>query len=417
MDISSLREPRERNTLTVSELNGYIKNLFERDRTLSSVSVKGEISNFTNHRSGHLYFTLKDEGGQVKSVMFRSSALRLKFMPENGMRVVVHGSVAVYQRDGAYQIYVNTIEPDGVGALYLAYEQLKEKLYREGLFDEIHKKALPEYPERIGVITSPTGAAVRDIINVIGRRFPLARIYLYPSLVQGEGASENLIRALDYFEASRLCDVIIIGRGGGSIEDLWAFNSEELARKIYSLSIPVISAVGHETDFTICDFVADMRAPTPSAAAELAVPDIRELIYRIDSYNERLLSSLSRAVERKREQLEALADREVIRNPMTAILKNRELFEEYKSDLMERIKGIIKDKKAELVVLSEKLGALSPLSVLGRGYAIVERGSTAVKSVADLSVGDELLIKLSDGSAHAVVDRITKKKGEMHNEK
>ena len=413
MDISSLREPRGRNTLTVSELNGYIKNLFEHDRTLSSVSVKGEISNFISHRSGHLYFTLKDEGGQIKSVMFRSAAIRLKFMPENGMRVVVRGSVAVYQRDGTYQIYVNTIEPDGVGALYLAYEQLKEKLCREGLFDEIYKKPLPQYPERIGVITSPTGAAVRDIINVLGRRFPLAKIYLYPSLVQGDGASENLIKALDYFETSKLADVIIIGRGGGSIEDLWAFNSEALARKIYSLSIPVISAVGHETDFTICDFVSDMRAPTPSAAAELAVPDVRELIYRIDSYNERLVYELIRVVGRKREQLEAFADREVIKNPMTAVSKHREIIDGYGEDLINSIKNILKDKKAELLLITEKLNALSPLSVLKRGYAIVEHNSARVSSIRDISVGDKVEVRLSDGKLLASVEALTKKKGNV----
>ncbi len=411
MDISALRERPERNTLTVSELNIYIKNLFERDRTLSSVSVKGEISNFILHRSGHLYFTLKDGEGQIKSVMFRSAAARLKFIPENGMKVVVHGSVAVYQRDGTYQIYVNSIEPDGVGALYLAYEQLKAKLSTEGLFDEIYKKALPEYPERIGVITSPTGAAVRDIINVLGRRFPYAKVYLYPSLVQGEGASENLIRALDYFEASKLCDVIIIGRGGGSIEDLWAFNSEALARKIFSLNIPIISAVGHETDFTICDFVADMRAPTPSAAAEIAVPDIRELIFRIDSYNERLVSALLRTVERKREQLLSLSDREAVRNPMTAVLKSKELIDGYKEDILKGIKAVIKDKKSELLLLTEKLNALSPLSVLERGYAIVEHNLKRIKSIGDISVGDKVELRLSDGKVIAAVEGLTKKKG------
>ena len=284
IDISSLRERSAPKPLTVSELNQYVKKIFDNDHTLSAISVRGEISNFVNHRSGHLYFSLKDAEGQIRAVMFRSSVARLKFIPENGMKVVVHGSVTVYQREGSYQLYVNSMEPDGIGGLYLAYEQLKERLYNEGLFDESHKKELPPLPLRIGVITSPTGAAVQDIINVTKRRFPIAKLYLYPSLVQGDGAEENLIKALDYYESSNLVDVIIIGRGGGSIEDLWAFNSERLARRIYSMQTPIISAVGHETDFTICDFVSDMRAPTPSAAAELSVPDMRELKIQIDNY-------------------------------------------------------------------------------------------------------------------------------------
>ena len=283
MDISSLRERDNIGTFSVSELNGYIKRIIESNRTLASVTVKGEISNFTAHRSGHFYFSLKDSEGQIKAVMFRSRAQTLRFMPESGMKVIVHGSVSVYERDGVYQLYASSIQPDGIGALYLAYEQLKEKLYKNGIFDPAHKMPLPKYPEKIGVITSPTGAAVRDIINVLKRRYPIASIYLYPSLVQGDGAEEDLIKAVDYFDRSNLCDVIIIGRGGGSIEDLWAFNSEKLAMRIFDCKIPIISAVGHETDFTICDFVADMRAPTPSAAAEISAPDIAELLLRLDS--------------------------------------------------------------------------------------------------------------------------------------
>ena len=285
MDISALREREFDCALTVSELNNYIKNLFDTNRTLMAVRVTGEISNFTDHRSGHLYFSLKDSDAQIKAVMFKSQRMRLKFSPEAGMKVTVHGSVSVYSQTGSVQIYVNSMEPDGIGALYVAYEQLKTRLKDEGLFDEDKKRLLPRFPERIGVITSPTGAAVRDIINVVGRRYPLAKIYLYPSLVQGEGAEENLIRAVDYFDKSRLVDLVIIGRGGGSIEDLWAFNSERLAYRIFEAEVPIISAVGHETDFTICDFVADMRAPTPSAAAEIAVPDIRELAVRLDGYS------------------------------------------------------------------------------------------------------------------------------------
>ena len=245
MDISALRERSSSAAMTVAELNEFIKNIFDSTRALTSVTVKGEISNFTFHRSGHLYFSLKDADSQIRSVMFRSSAARLKFIPENGMKVIAHGSVSVYTRDGSYQFYVNSLQPDGVGALYLAYEQLKAKLEREGLFSEEFKRKIPEFPEKIGVITSPTGAAVRDIINVCARRYPLAKLYLYPSLVQGDGAEENLIKALDYFDKTKLVDTVIIGRGGGSIEDLWAFNSERLARKIHEMQIPVISAVGH----------------------------------------------------------------------------------------------------------------------------------------------------------------------------
>ena len=406
MDISLLRERALPGALSVSELNEYIKRLFDSDRTLNAVSVKGEISNFVNHRSGHLYFSLKDADGQIRAVMFRSSVQRLKFIPENGMRVVLHGSVSVYQRDGSYQLYVNSMEPDGIGALYLAYEQLKEKLLAEGLFDEENKKAIPEFPERVGVITSPTGAAVRDIINVMGRRFPLAKMYLYPSLVQGDGAVDNLVEALDYFEKSKLVDVVIIGRGGGSIEDLWAFNSEILARKIYSATTPIISAVGHETDFTICDFVSDMRAPTSSAAAEIAVPDIREITLRVDSASERLCLALSAMATRKRERLVSLTDREVIREPFLLIDKLHESVEKVFSNLCDAIAESCADRKGELLLNSEKLNALSPLSVMSRGYSITENAGKPVKSTDKVSVGDLLKIRLSDGAVSARVEEV-----------
>ena len=417
MDISSLRERSIDAPLSVSELNGYIKKIFDADRTLSAVSVKGEISNFVNHRSGHLYFSLKDAEGQVRAVMFRSATQRLKFMPENGMRVIVHGSVTVYQRDGSYQLYVNSMEPDGVGALYLAYEQLKEKLFSEGLFDESNKKSIPEFAERIGVITSPTGAAIRDIINVLGRRFPLSKIYLYPSLVQGDGAEENLIEALDYFEKTLLADVIIIGRGGGSIEDLWAFNSEALARRIFSADTPIISAVGHETDFTICDFVADMRAPTPSAAAEIAVPDIREIYMRIDSASERSSSSLKRLVERKHDRLTVISDKDVIKNPNTVISIKRELLSEIREKLLNKFEASIKDKCNQLALSSEKLNALNPLSVIQRGYSVAEKNGVIIKSVKDISVGDRIDMRVCDGAVVTRVEKVVKKKGTRKNEK
>ena len=411
MDISSLRERNTDNTLTVSELNGYIKRLIDGDRILNAVTVRGEISNFVNHRSGHLYFSLKDAESQLNVVMFRSSAVKLRFAPENGMKVTIHGSVTVYQRDGSYQLYANSIQPDGVGALYLAYEQMKEKLYKEGLFDEIHKKPIPAFPERIGVITSPTGAAVRDIINVTGRRFPLAKIYLYPSLVQGEGAEPNLIRAVDYFDRSGLCDVIIIGRGGGSIEDLWAFNSEALARRIFECKTPVISAVGHETDFTICDFVSDVRAPTPSAAAEIAVPDIREIVMGIVDLSERLSVALVKTVERKRERLELIRSSEVIKNPISIVGDKREELDLHRRDLVRNMEIALKDKKHALAIDSEKLNALSPLSVLSRGYSIAQTSEGLIKSVDDAKVGDSVRLFVSDGELGLTVENITKRKG------
>ncbi len=403
MDISYLRERPEKSELTVSELNLYIKRIFDTDRNLSAVTVRGEISNFTNHRTGHLYFSLKDEGGQIKAVMFRSSAANLKFIPENGMKVIVRCSVSVYVQSGAYQLYVTSMQPDGIGALYLAYEQLKAKLEAEGLFSDELKKTIPIYPSRIGVITSPTGAAVRDIINVTGRRYPLASLYLYPSLVQGDGAEDNLIYGLEYFMKSRLVDVIIIGRGGGSIEDLWAFNGERLARKIFECDIPIISAVGHETDFTICDFVSDLRAPTPSAAAEIAVPDIKDILQRLSIDYDRCVSALKRITERKEEKISALKSRAVLKDPLSFIDSKKDIL----SGLLQKavdsvLKGIeAKDKKA--AVFAGKLNALSPLNVLSRGYSVAMSRDAVIKSVNDVSIGDSINLRISDGEISAVV--------------
>lgn len=405
MDINSLRE-RGGGAISVSELNNYIKNMFDTSRFLSSVTVKGEISNFTYHRSGHLYFSLKDGEAQIKAVMFRSSATKLKFMPESGMKVIAHGAVSVFTRDGAYQLYVSSIQPDGIGALYLAYEQLKEKLSAEGLFDEEHKKLLPCFPEKIGVITSPTGAAVRDIINVVGRRFPLAKIYLYPALVQGAGSEESLIRGLDYLDRSGLADVIIIGRGGGSIEDLWSFNSEKLARRIFDARTPVISAVGHETDFTICDFVADMRAPTPSAAAELAVPDIRELCMRLDAYSGRASSSLGIKLERLEERFSTLRIK-LTEGRLEAyfstiaekLLRARELTEISINRKLER-------EENRFITISEKLSALNPLSILGRGYSLTTKQNGELATVSNLQVGETVSIKINDGIIKAEIVEI-----------
>ena len=406
IDINSLRERERSDAFTVSELNNYIKNIFENNRTLSSVTVRGEISNFTNHRSGHLYFSLKDADGQIRSVMFRSRAMGLKFMPESGMKVIVHGSVTVYPRDGSYQLYVSSMQPDGVGALYLAYEQLKERLFQEGLFDEIYKKMIPAFPKRIGVITSPTGAAVRDIINVTGRRYPCADIYVYPALVQGEGAENSLIKALDYLDRSGLCDVIILGRGGGSIEDLWAFNSEALARRIFEARVPIISAVGHETDFTICDFVADMRAPTPSAAAELAVPDYNEIMLRLDMYDQRLSLALSRTVVHAREHLDRLKEK----TSTTAIFslidgKRQDTNSSYEKALL-YIMTTLERFRERLSHNVAKANAMNPLSVLYRGYSVVENDSGVVKSVKDVNAGDRVSLTLSDGRIAAIITEV-----------
>ncbi len=402
MDISSLRE-RGNGAITVSELNDYIKNVFDSSRFLSSVTIKGEISNFTYHRSGHLYFSLKDSDAQIKAVMFRSSASRLKFMPESGMKVIAHGAVSVYQRDGVYQLYVSSMQPDGIGALYLAYEQLKEKLALEGLFSDEYKKLLPEMPERIGVITSPTGAAVRDIINVAGRRFPLAKLYIYPSLVQGEGAEENLIRGVDYLDKSGLVDVIIIGRGGGSIEDLWAFNSEKLARRIFEARTPVISAVGHETDFTICDFVADMRAPTPSAAAELAVPDIREIYMRLDSCAGRISSALERKIEIAEEKIVNLYDRVVSEGLGTLFSNLGDNLSRSKKSIVDAIKHRMEKEGLGLLAVAEKLSAFNPLSILQRGYSITTTSDGKIASADNVKVGDQVTIKISKGKIKAEI--------------
>ena len=408
MDISALRD-RADNVLTVSELNNFIKSMFDSNRLLTSVHVRGEISNFTNHRSGHYYFSLKDESGQIKAVMFRSSAMRLKFIPENGMKVTVFGSISVFPRDGVYQMYATSMQPDGIGALYLAYEQMKAKLEAEGLFDGAYKKPLPPFPERIGVITSPTGAAVRDIINVIGRRYPLATVYVYPALVQGDGAAKTLIDGIDYFDKSKLVDTIIIGRGGGSIEDLWEFNSEALARRIFACSVPVISAVGHETDFTICDFVSDMRAPTPSAAAELAVPDIRELSVSVDAFSDRSDRALMRAVERSRARLTRITDSRVL-SDFTALTDSfATRVKELNKNATVAYESILAEKRLSFLTNVGKLDALSPLSVMSRGYSVAQKDGRTVSSVSVVEVGDVITVRVSDGSIRSVVESKTLK--------
>ncbi len=402
MDISEFRDRQTSGAMTVSELNNFIKHIFDSNRTLSAITVKGEISNLKRHSSGHIYFSLKDTDGQIRAVMFRSYTYSMKFEPENGMKVIVHGSISVYPRDGSYQLYATSMQPDGIGALYMAYEQMKARLEEEGLFDSSHKRPLPAFPMCVGVITSPTGAAVRDIINVLGRRFPHAAVYLYPALVQGEGAEPSLIKAVDYFDKSGLVDVVIIGRGGGSIEDLWAFNGEALARRIYSASVPIISAVGHETDFTICDFVADLRAPTPSAAAELAVPDYRELLSRLVDMRERYDTALLRVCERLRDRLSRITESPRIKEPQRIIAEHRENLADSFDALLAAYKATLTTSRYMLAGTAGKLSALNPLSILSRGYSVVTKDGELV-SAGTLARGDSVCVRTKDGEFNATV--------------
>lgn len=391
------------NTLTVSEVNLYIKNTFEADFLLNSLWVKGEISNFKLHSSGHIYMTLKDEGGVLKSVMFRTSASRLKFLPENGMKVLAHGRISVYERDGQYQLYVDALEPDGIGALYKAFEQMKDKLEKDGLFDAGHKKSIPKYPEKIAVVTSPTGAAVRDILNVLTRRYKLADITIYPVQVQGKEASGQIKRALEYINSCTDTDVIILGRGGGSIEDLWAFNEEVTARAIYESFIPIISAVGHETDFTISDFVSDMRAPTPSAAAELATPSQIEIKNQLNQY----ILRVNQAAIYNIKHCRTLCDNLKNRISSTTIINMYNQKRIYVDSLVKSMQHIatLKFSNAEKQYsnLLTELETLNPVTILKRGYSVLSGNGKVIRTVKDLNVDDEVDIKLSDGTVYAKV--------------
>ncbi len=398
-------------SLTVTQLNEYIKHIIDHDVRLSDVYVKGEISNFKNHYStGHYYFTLKDEGGMVRAIMFKSAAGKLPFVPEDGMKVVAHGRVSAFVRDGQYQLYCDSMEPDGIGALYIAFEQLKRKLEAEGLFDPSRKRPLPKIPTRVGIITSATGAAIRDMINVCGRRFPYAKLILFPSLVQGPDAPPQLIAGLRYFNETCSADVIIIGRGGGSIEDLWAFNNEELAREVAASQIPVISAVGHETDFTICDFVADKRAPTPSAAAELAVPDTAELKRKIQNIVTREAGVLARIAAGHREKLLLLSGNRVLKDPM-AMIDDRKMQNAMLSERLIRAEERIQmQSRALLQTEAGKLSALNPLAVLSRGYsAVYKEDGTLVKSVSNVQPGDRITIRTEGGELDAAVTDVRQK--------
>ena len=392
--------------LTVTQLNTYAKSVIEQDATLSNVFVMGEISNFVDHyRSGHLYMSIKDNQSVISAVMFAGNASKLKFKPENGMSVIIRGRVSIYERDGRYQLYIDDMQPDGIGALAVAFEQLKEKLSKSGLFDTEHKLAIPEIPERIGVISSPTGAAVQDVLNVLGRRYPVAEIVFAGVQVQGDSAAPTIIDAINKMNSIDV-DVIIIARGGGSAEDLWPFNDEKLAFAIYNSHIPIISGVGHETDFTICDFVADLRAPTPSAAAELCVPDIREQKYYIASLKSALDSVIDNDIKEKQYNLEQLTKSSVLKNP-EKIIENCELYlDALTTKINMNFKDIFAKYSSDFAMICSKLDSLSPLKVLARGYSITKKDENIITDSKNLSVGDSISIQFADGSAKAEITEV-----------
>lgn len=389
---------------TVTQINEYAKMLIDGNAVMRNVCIKGEISNFVNHRSGHLYFTLKDAGGVLRSVMFGSQASKLKFAPEDGMKVIAHGRISVYVQGGQYQLTADELEPDGTGALYIAFEQLKRRLEAEGLFRSEYKRPIPKIPTRIGIITSPTGAAVRDMINVTGRRFPYAEIVIFPSLVQGSEAVENLCEGLRYFNSEKRVDVIIIGRGGGSIEDLWAFNDERLARTIRWSEIPVISAVGHETDFTIADFVADRRAPTPSAAAEIAVPDTIVLQRQIGNIIGRMEQLISHNLKIQRHRLDGLAGRRCMTEPDSVTEERRMILLMLEKQLDAAAERTLSYKRSDFARLTSALRTLNPMSVISRGYsAVFDSDGALVKSIEQLEDGDLFTFRASDGEIDGTV--------------
>ena len=389
--------------ISVTELNSYIKNKIADDEYLNNVLIKGEISNFKNHYTGHMYFTLKDENSLIKCVMFKTYAQKLEFMPKDGMKVFVLGGVSVFERDGVYQIYVKAMQEDGVGILYKKYEELKKRLEEEGYFDEEHKKPIPQMPKIIGVLTSQTGSVIRDIINVSTRRNPNVNIRLFPVPVQGEGAAEKIADGIKFMNENNLADVLILARGGGSLEDLWPFNEEIVAHAIYNSEIPIISAVGHETDFSISDFIADLRAPTPSAAAELAVPDIYEVKQKINTYQNRLRLTLVKKVEIMRLRYEKCMSSRVFKEPLRNINDNYLKVDTYIKRLENYIKAKQKEEKTKYIELVSKLDTLSPLKTLTRGYSIVEQNNKIIKSANDVKTGDKIHIRFSDGTKKAEI--------------
>ena len=414
--------------IKISELNNYIKSVLDRDAFLNKVYLKGEISNFKNHTRGHLYFTLKDDTSRISAVMFQSSAVKLTFTPEDGMNVLVSGRISAYPAQGSYQVYVDTMEPDGLGALYIEYEKLKKKLAAEGLFADSHKVSIPRFPERIGVITAPTGAAVRDIMSTIKRRYPMCEAILFPCLVQGKDAAPDIVRQIKRADEYGV-DTIIVGRGGGSIEDLWAFNEEIVAHAIYDCRTPIISAVGHEIDWTIADFVADLRAPTPTGAAEMAVPTVIDIKTLIDNYKIRLNKNIKNMVNTKFIKLRSLKQSFILKNPMSmyevkeqkldALIdtlnkdikniindKDNKLNKIKLSVVLQNPENLIKDKKIKFDLLVNTLKLVNPLGILDKGYSLVEVNNKIIKSSKDVSVNDILNIRLHEGSIKAEVKEV-----------
>lgn len=436
--------------ITISEINNYIKRLLDSDISLSMVFLKGEISNFKNHTRGHLYFTLKDENARINAVMFQSSAKNLQFKPEDGMNVLVRGRISAYPSSGSYQIYVDTMDLDGLGNLYIEFEKLKEKLFKEGLFNKEHKKLIPRFPERIGVITADTGAAVRDIMSTIKRRYPLCEVILFPTLVQGELAAPNIVKQIEVADNFG-CDILIVGRGGGSIEDLWAFNEEIVARAIYNAKTPIISAVGHEPDFTIADFVADLRAPTPTGAAEMAVPTVLDINNLINQYKIRLNKNIKNLVNTKFIQLYNLKNAYVLKNPMSLYEIKEQKLDKLIDNLNRNITNILENKKHNLEIYANKIKLISPLNIiennerklkdivnnmniiidkrltntkhnldylintlklvnplniLSNGYSLVRVKDKIIKSSKDLKINEEVNVKLHEGEFIGIVKEI-----------
>lgn len=396
--------------LSVSQVNMYIKALLDEIPQVKNVYICGEISNFKHYyNSGHMYFTLKDDKSQLKAVMFKNDNYRLKFTPENGMKVICFGQVGVYERDGVYQLYCRDMQPDGVGALTIAFEQLKVQLAQEGLFDEEHKKAIPKYPQKIGVATSKMGAAVEDIKNVISRRYPLCEIIIVPTMVQGESAAQDIADSIRFIDENLGVDTIIVGRGGGSLEDLWAFNTEIVARAVYACKTPIISAVGHETDFTISDFVSDMRAPTPSAAAELAVPDIKSLIFQLNNFSVSIEKSLDFKISQCENSIKRYKDFFSKSNVDLFYANIRDKMAQYNEKLKDSITRIIENQTNTLSKNAEMLDNLSPLKILSRGYSVVKNEkSDIITDSENINVGDNVEIILSNGAFKATVNEVTK---------
>lgn len=396
--------------LTVSQLNRYLKSKFEEDSNLTSVFLTGELSNFTHHyKSGHLYFSIKDTTATIKAVMFSTQSARLRFLPQDGMKVIARGRVSIYEATGQYQLYVEDLQPDGVGALNLAYEQLKAKLEKEGLFAAERKQPIPAYPQRIGVVTSSTGAAVQDILNILSRRYPVAEVILAPVLVQGEGAAQEIADAIERFNALDCVDVLIVGRGGGSIEDLWAFNEERVARAVAASHIPIISAVGHETDFTICDFVADLRAPTPSAAAELAVPNREDLLQLLQSYRYTITQLLERRLSQWKQQVDLLSSSPYLASPDAWIRARRESVALLTPRLRTAMKQNTAQQKTRMAVLVGKLEGLSPLKALNRGFVYAaDKTGKLLTDATQVQVGDTIFLTMKNGKVRCVVDEVSR---------